>query len=219
LSSIVFALAKGRLAEHAMKLLDEAGIICDEIKSDMGRGSRKLIFSSEESKTSFFLAKAPDVPTYVDYGAADIGVAGKDSLLEERRNLYEVLDLGFGACRMIVAGREDMRERLRRGNNFRVATKYPNIALNWFARQKQQSVEIIRLAGSVELAPIIGLADFIVDIAETGRTLRENGLCALEEITPISARMVVNRASMKIKHARVVGIIKKLKGILRETQR
>jgi ATP phosphoribosyltransferase len=215
LSPLVFALAKGRLAERAVKLFGDAGIMCGEIKSDMDRGSRKLIFSNEESGMSFFLAKASDVPTYVDYGAADIGVAGKDSLLEERRNLYEVLDLGFGACRMIVAGREDMRDRLRRGNNFRVATKYPNIALDYFSRQKQQSVEIIKLAGSVELAPIIGLADFIVDIVETGGTLRENGLCVLEEIAPLSARMVVNRASMKIEHARVTGIIKRLKEVLR----
>jgi ATP phosphoribosyltransferase len=211
---VVCALTKGRLAEAAVDLFDRAGILSGEIKSAMKKKSRRLIFGSDDSELSYFMAKAPDVPTYVEYGAADIGIAGKDALMEGCRNLYEVLDLGFGTCTMVVAGREEQRELVRRGNNLRVATKYPHIALDYFVRRKQQSVEIIKLNGSVELAPIIGLADVIVDIVETGGTLKENGLTPLEEISPISARLVVNRASMKIEHARIVEVIKKLKAIL-----
>jgi ATP phosphoribosyltransferase len=211
---LVTALTKGRLADVAIELFARAGILSDGLKSDLAKKSRRLIFSSHDSDIEFFLAKASDVPTYVDYGAADIGVAGKDTLLEGRRNMYEVLDLGFGACTMVVAGREEMREQVRRGGSLRVATKYPNIALDYFVRQKQQSVEIIMLNGSVELAPIVGLSDVIVDIVETGGTLRENGLAVLEEIVPISARLVVNRASMKVEHGRVVELIKKIKAVL-----
>jgi ATP phosphoribosyltransferase len=214
MSALVFALTKGRLAEMTIELFCRAGVIVGEMADEMRRKSRRLIFTSRDGESSFFLAKGSDVPTYVEYGAADIGIAGKDSIMEEGRNLYEVLDLGFGVCKMVVAGREEMRERLTFGNNLRVATKYPHIALDYFARRKQRSVEIIRLAGSVELAPIVALADVIVDIVETGGTLAENGLCALEEIAPVSARMVVNRASMKIEHRRVVELIKKIKAAL-----
>jgi len=214
MKSLVVALTKGRLVDNAVELFGRAGILSDGLKAALGKKSRRLVFSSRDSDIEFFLAKASDVPTYVDYGAADIGVAGKDTLLEGRRNLYEVLDLGFGACTMVVAGREEMREQVRRGNNLRVATKYPQIALDYFVRRKRQSVEIVMLNGSVELAPIIGLADAIVDIVETGGTLRENGLSILEEIVPISARLVVNRASMKVEHKRVVELIKKIKAVL-----
>jgi ATP phosphoribosyltransferase len=217
LKPLVAALTKGRLSQDAINLFDSAGILSAEMKSALAaleKKSRRLIFSSGDSDLRFFLAKAPDVPTYVDYGAADVGVAGKDTLMEGRRNLYEVLDLGFGACTMVVAGPEEARGRLRHGNNLRVATKYPHIALDYFVRQKQQTVEIIMLSGSVELAPIIGLSDVIVDIVETGSTLRENGLTVLEEIAPISARLVVNRASMKIERERIARMIKKLKAVL-----
>ena len=213
---LVVALTKGRLTDDAVALCERAGILSGGMKAVLAKKSRRLIFSSDDSDMEFFLAKASDVPTYVDYGAADIGVAGKDTLLEGRRNLYEVLDLGFGACRMVVAGREDMRDSVKRGGALRVATKYPQIAIDYFTRLKQQSVEIVMLNGSVELAPIVGLADVIVDIVETGGTLRENGLAILEEIVPISARLVVNRASMKVEHARVVDLIKKIKSVLRE---
>jgi ATP phosphoribosyltransferase len=211
---LTVALAKGRLADKAMDLFVRAGVTCPAMKETMDETSRRLVFSSEETDLSFFMAKAPDVPTYVDYGAADVGVAGKDTLLEEGRHLYEVLDLKFGVCRMVVAGHEKTRDRLRRGNNLRVATKYPRIALDYFSRRKQQTVEIIKLNGSVELAPIIGLADVIVDIVESGVTLAENGLNVLEEITPLSARMVVNRASMKTRRAPVTELITKLKEAL-----
>jgi ATP phosphoribosyltransferase len=215
MNALTFALTKGRLADKTVELFDRAGILPGAIKTTMTEKSRRLVFSSED--LSFFLAKAPDVPTYVEYGAADIGIAGKDVLLEEGRNLYEVLDLGFGVCSMVVAGCETAREKVRYGNNLRVATKYPHIALDYFGRRKQQTVEIIRLNGSVELAPIVGLADAVVDIVETGDTLRENGLNVLEEIFPLSARMVVNRASMKMERKRIVEMIKKLKKILPET--
>jgi ATP phosphoribosyltransferase len=213
---LVCALTKGRLAESAMKLLGRANELSRGIEAEMKKKSRRLVFSSDDSDVRFFMAKASDVPTYVDYGAADIGVAGKDTLMEGKRNLYEVLDLGFGVCRMVVAGPDGAREMVRRGNNLRVATKYPQIALDYFTRLKQQSVEIIMLNGSVELAPIVGLADVIVDIVETGGTLRENGLDVLEEIAPISARLVVNRASMKIERVRIARLIKNIKAALKE---
>lgn len=205
---LTFALAKGRLADITMERLKSIGITCSEMEDK----SRKLIFTNEELKLKFFLSKASDVPVYVEYGAADIGVAGKDTLLEENRNLYEVLDLGFGKCKMAVAGFPGGIDKLRNGNNFRIATKYPAIAADYFYNQKQKTVEIVKLNGSVELAPIVGLADFIVDIVETGSTLKENGLAVLEEITDLSARMVVNRASIKMEHERITDIIKRLRG-------
>ncbi|MDR3164702.1 MAG: ATP phosphoribosyltransferase [Synergistaceae bacterium] len=215
---LVAALTKGRLTNDAINLFSRAGILSEGMKSALDaleKKSRRLIFSSADSDLRFFLAKASDVPTYVDYGAADVGVAGKDALMEGQRNLYEVLDLAFGACTMVVAGPEEERDHLKRGNNLRVATKYPHIALDYFVRRKQQTVEIIMLSGSVELAPITGLSDVIVDIVETGGTLRENGLTVLEEIAPISARLVINRASMKIERERIAGMIKQLKAALR----
>ncbi len=176
--------------------------------------SRRLIFVNEELKYRFFLAKAPDVPTYVEYGAADIGIVGRDTVLEEGRQLYEVLDLGFGKCRMCVAGPESAKELLRHHELIRVATKYPNIAKDYFYNRKHQTVEIIKLNGSIELAPIVGLSEVIVDIVETGSTLRENGLKVLEEICPLSARMVVNQVSMKLEQDRIKDIITNLKQVL-----
>jgi ATP phosphoribosyltransferase len=208
---ITIALAKGRLAFEALSLLEKIGITCDEIKD---KTSRKLIFVNEELKLKFFLAKANDVPTYVEYGAADIGVAGKDTLLEEGRKMYEVLDLGIGKCKMCVAGPSASKSLLHHGGLIRVATKYPNIAKDYFYNKKHQTVEIIKLNGSIELAPIVGLSEVIVDIVETGSTLRENGLVILEEICNISARMVVNEVSMKMEHERISKIIKDLKQIL-----
>lgn len=208
---LTFALAKGRLADKTMELLESIGFTCDEMKEK----SRKLVFTNEDLKLKFFLAKATDVPTYVEYGAADIGVVGKDTLLEEKKNLYEVLNLGFGKCRMVVAGPEEMKSKLESGQDLlRVATKYPNIASDYFYHKKQQTVEIIKLNGSVELAPIVGLAEVIVDIVETGSTLKENGLYVLEEICPLSARMVVNRVSMKMEYDRITELIEKAKKAL-----
>ena len=205
---LTFALAKGRLAFKTLDLLEKVGITCEEMKD---KDSRKLIFVNEEKKLRFFLAKVPDVPTYVEYGAADIGIVGKDTIMEEGRKLYEVLDLGFGACKMCVCGPEAARGYLNHNQLIRVATKYPNIAKDYFYNQKNQTVELIKLNGSIELAPIVGLAEVIVDIVETGGTLKENGLRVLEEICPLSARMVVNPVSMKMENERITRLIQSLK--------
>ena len=208
---LTFALCKGRLAKKTMELLEKIGITCEEMKDP---DTRKLIFVNEERKLKFFLAKGPDVPTYVEYGAADIGVVGKDVILEENRRMYEVLDLGYGKCRMCVCGPESARNLLKKQELIRVATKYPHIARNYFYDQKHQTVEIIKLNGSIELAPIVGLSEVIVDIVETGSTLRENGLKVLEEICPLSARMVVNQVSMKMENDRIGKLIQELKAVL-----
>lgn len=205
---ITFALAKGRLARKAMEILEETGITCEEMKDEK---TRKLIFVNEELKFRFFLAKASDVPTYVEYGAADIGIVGRDTLLEEGRKLYEVYDLGIGKCKMCVCGPESAKSLLNGHELIRVASKYPNIAKDYFYNVKHQTVEIIKLNGSVELAPIVGLSEVIVDIVETGATLRENGLQVLEEVCDLSARMVVNQVSMKMESGRISDIIDKLR--------
>lgn len=210
---LTVALAKGRLADKAMDLFGKIGISCEEMKD---KGSRKLIFVNEELGIRFFLAKASDVPTYVEYGAADIGIVGKDTILEEGRKLYEVMDLGIGKCRMCVCGPESARERLNHHELIRVATKYPGIAKDYFYNRKYQTVEIIKLNGSIELAPIVGLSEVIVDIVETGSTLRENGLLVLEEICTLSARMVVNQVSMKTENERITSIIRGFQDLLRE---
>ena len=208
---LTFALGKGRLAKKTLELFESIGITCEEMKDP---DTRKLIFTNEELKLKFFLAKGPDVPTYVEYGAADIGVVGEDTILEENRNIYEVLDLGFGKCRMCVCGPAEAQELLNHHDLIRVASKYPRIAKNYFYNTKNQTVEIIKLNGSIELAPIVGLSEVIVDIVETGSTLRENGLVVLEEVCPLSARMVVNQVSMKMENERITALIEKLKGAL-----
>ena len=208
---LTFALGKGRLAKQTLSTFEKIGITCQEMKD---KDTRKLIFVNEELKLKFFLAKGPDVPTYVEYGAADIGVVGKDTILEEARNIYEVLDLGFGKCRMCVCGPKDAKELLQHHELIRVATKYPRIAKDYFYNKKHQTVEIIKLNGSIELAPIVGLSEVIVDIVETGSTLRENGLGVLEEVCPLSARMVVNQVSMKMENERITKLIRDLKEVL-----
>lgn len=208
---LTFALAKGRLADKTLSLFEQIGITCEEMKD---KSSRKLIFTNEELGFRFFLAKAGDVPTYVEYGAADIGVVGKDTLLEEGRRLYEVLDLKMGQCRMCVCGPESVRAYLNNHEQIRVATKYPAIAKDYFYNKKHQTVEIIKLGGSIELAPIVGLSEVIVDIVETGSTLRENGLSVLEEVCPLSARMVVNQVSMKMENERITRLIQQLRPLI-----
>lgn len=200
---LTIALSKGRLAELAAELLEGAGVDCTELKSN----SRKLILTDEKNKIRFFLAKPADVPTYVEYGAADIGVVGRDTLLEEGRDLYEVLNLGFGKCRMCVAGPRELEGRMDDVTISRVATKYPEVARQYFRHHRRESVEIIKLSGSIELAPLVGLADVIVDLVETGRTLKENGLVVLDDIADISARLVVNRVSMKMESERIGTLI------------
>ena len=208
---LTFALAKGRLADKTLSLFEQIGITCEEMKD---KSSRKLIFTNEELGFRFFLAKAGDVPTYVEYGAADIGVVGKDTLLEEGRRLYEVLDLKMGQCRMCVCGPESARAYLNNHEQIRVATKYPAIAKDYFYNKKHQTVEISKLGGSIELAPIVGLSEVIVDIVETGSTLRENGLSVLEEVCPLSARMVVNQVSMKMENERITRLIQQLRPLI-----
>lgn len=210
---ITIALAKGRLAKQTLALLEQTGITCEEMKD---KETRKLIFVNEELGLKFFLSKTSDVPTYVEYGAADIGVVGSDTILEEGRKILEVLDLGLGKCRMCVAGPASARELLKKNEIIRVASKYPKIAKDYFYNKKHQTVEIVKLNGSVELAPIVGLSEVIVDIVETGSTLKENGLEVLEEICPLSARVVVNEASMKMQRERITKIVKDLKQALNE---
>ncbi len=209
MSVIKLALAKGRLAEQTLELLERAGICCPELKEK----SRKLVYRDVSGMYEFIMVKPSDVPTYVDYGVADVGVAGKDTLLEENRPLYEVLDLGFGKCRMCVAGFPKRREDKITASHFRVATKYPSIARRYY-EERGENVEIIKLNGSVELGPLVGLSDVIVDIVESGATLRANGLDVLETVCDISARLVVNRVSLKTKGDDIKRLITTLKAQL-----
>ena len=205
---ITIALAKGRLAKQTLALLEQSGITSEEMKE---KDTRKLIFVNEELRLKFFLSKTSDVPTYVEYGAADIGVVGSDTIMEEGRKILEVLDLGLGKCNMCVAGPASASALLQKNEIIRVASKYPKIAKDFFYNKRHQTVEIVKLNGSVELAPIVGLSEVIVDIVETGSTLRENGLEVLEVICPLSARVVVNEASMKMQRERITKIIRDLK--------
>ena len=208
---LTFELGKGRLASKTLELFEKIGITCEEMKD---KKSRKLIFVNEELKLRFFLSKGPDVPTYVEYGAADIGIVGRDTILEEGRKVHEVLDLGYGKCRMCICGPKEAEDLLKHHELIRVATKYPNIAKDYFYNVKHQTVEIIKLNGSIELAPIVGLSEVICDIVETGSTLRENGLTVLEEVCPLSARMIVNPVSMRMESERIKDLIQRLRTVI-----
>lgn len=208
---LTFALGKGRLASQTLELFEKIGITCEEMKD---KKSRKLIFVNEELKLRFFLSKGPDVPTYVEYGAADIGIVGRDTILEEGRKVHEVLDLGYGKCLMCICGPKEAEDLLKHHELIRVATKYPNIAKDYFYNVKHQTVEIIKLNGSIELAPIVGLSEVICDIVETGSTLRENGLTVLEEVCPLSARMIVNPVSMRMESERIKDLIQRLRTVI-----
>lgn len=208
---LTIALAKGRLAEFSVKILMDLGYNCGEVLEK----TRKLIFTDEEHKLKFILVKASDVATYVEYGAADIGIVGRDTILEEGRNIYEMVDLKFGKCRMCVCGPASLKGKLYEHSPLRVASKYTNIAKDYFD-SKDMSIELIKLNGSVELAPLTGLSDVIVDIVETGKTLYENGLDVLEEICPLSARIIVNRVSAKIERERISTIVGAMKAKVNE---
>ena len=210
---ITIALGKGRLAKTTMELFEKIGITCTEMQD---KKSRKLIFINEEAKIKFFLAKVPDVPTYVEYGSADMGVVGLDTILEENRNIFDVLDLGFGKCRMCICGKSEAKELLNSKETIRVATKYPRIAKDYFYNTKNQTVDIIKLNGSIELAPILELTDVICDIVETGSTLRENGLSVLETVCDLSARVVVNQVSYRLENERITDLIYRLNQALKE---
>ena len=204
------ALTKGRLEKDTVNMLEGFGYDCTSIREK----GRKLILSVPDGNLEVVLAKANDVITYVEHGVCDMGVVGKDTIMEEGRRAFEVLDLGFGKCRMCVCGPESVREKLEHHEMIRVASKYPEIARDYFHNVKHQTVDIIKLNGSVELGPIVGLSDVIVDIVETGSTLRENGLTVLEEICPLSARMIVNQVSMRMEHERIRRLINELKDLI-----
>ncbi|OEU59429.1 MAG: ATP phosphoribosyltransferase [Desulfuromonadales bacterium C00003094] len=208
---ITFALPKGRIMQDSMELFSKIGITCPEMAGD----SRKLVFENRESKFRFMAVRATDVPTYVEYGCADIGVVGKDTLLEQGKDLYEPLDLKFGYCRLMVAEPKALREEEDPSSwsNIRVATKYPNITERYFAARGVQ-VELIKLYGSIELAPLVGLSERIVDLVSTGATLRDNGMVEVETIAEITSRLIVNRASLKTKHQRISRILADLEEVI-----
>ncbi|AUM95462.1 TPA: ATP phosphoribosyltransferase [Clostridium botulinum] len=211
MKKVKIALTKGRLEKKAIEIFKTININTRELE-DKGR---KLIFNceNEEYNIEFFLVKAKDVETYVEYGAADIGIVGKDTLMETNREFYEVLDLNVGKCKFALAALPNFK--LDQGyNRKKIATKYPNIAREYF-RKKDMDVELIKIEGSVELGPIVGLADAIVDIVETGNTLRENGLVVVEDICEISARMIVNKASMKTKRDEIMKIIENISEVIK----
>ena len=211
---VTIALAKGRLADRTMELLEAIGIDCAQVR---GPG-RRLVFEEPTGRFRFILVKPSDVPTYVDHGVADIGVAGKDTLMEENRPLYELLDLGFGKCKLCIAGFPEGKRRAVTDANFRVATKYPNIAREYYGA-RGQTIEIIKLNGSVELGPLVGLSDVILDVVESGGTLRANGLVIQETVVEnVSARMVVNCVSLKTKGERIRWLIDALAAQLARTK-
>ena len=198
------ALPKGRLGEKVYDIFEKAGFECPSIKEN----NRKLIFENSEKQVRYFWVKPSDVAIYVERGAADIGVAGKDILLEYRPDVYEMLDLNLGKCRMAVAAPNDFRDDETR--TLRVATKFTNIAANFYAGLGRQ-IDIIKLNGSIELAPILGLSDVIVDIVETGTTLRENNLSVVQEILPISARLIANKASFQFKSQQIEMLLQQVR--------
>jgi len=212
---VTFALPKGRIMQDSMELFARIGITCPEMEG----GSRKLVFENPEQKYRFMAVRATDVPTYVEYGCADIGVVGQDTLMEQGKDLYEPLDLGFGYCRMVVAEPAALQQRDNPlgWSNLRVATKYPNVTERYFAAKGVQ-VELIKLYGSIELAPLVGLAERIVDLVSTGATLRENNMVEVETIAEITSRLVINRASLKTKHRRITAIIEGLERVLAEDE-
>jgi ATP phosphoribosyltransferase len=200
---INIALPKGRLGEKAYGLLEQAGYGCPEIREN----NRKLTFENPETGVRYFWVKPSDVGIYVERGAADLGIVGKDILLEYGPDVYELADLGLGRCRMCVAGPADFRDTMDR--TLRVATKFPNIARQYYSGQSRE-IDIIKLNGSIEIAPLLGLSDVIVDIVETGTTLRENGLAPLETIVEISARLISNKVSYKFRHEGITALCARL---------
>lgn len=200
-NNISIALPKGRLAEETLELFINKGICGNDV---VDFNSRKLIFTDEKNHISFLLIRNTDIPAYVEYGAADLGVVGKDVLLESKSPLYEFMDLGFGYCRLCSAGIKDRDNTYRQ--NMKIATKYPHITKEFFAK-KGIMVDIIKLYGSIEIAPIAGLSDLIVDLVSTGETMRKNGLCEVETIMESTARLVANKSLSRAKHTRIKEIL------------
>lgn len=207
---LTIALSKGKLIDAALELFRRAGYRITGLSGE----SRRLIFVSRENEMTFLIVRPSDVPTYVEYGGADAGIVGKDVLMEQESDVYEPLDLGFGACRISVAARqgEDSNDRL--SSKVRIATKYPRITERYF-NQRGIPVEIIKLYGSIELAPVVGLADRIVDLVETGGTLRAHDLVEVEVVAQSSARLIVNRASFRLKQEPLMALIRKLRSAVR----
>jgi ATP phosphoribosyltransferase len=203
---VTVAVSKGKLLGPTLALFRKAGLMNGALSEE----SRRLVFPCPKTETTFLIVRASDVPTYVEYGAADVGVVGKDMLLEQDRDVYEPVDLKFGACRISVAARSGQELRDRLSSKVRVATKYPNITERYF-NQKGIPVEIIKLYGSIELAPLVGLADRIVDLVSSGRTLKAHHLVEVELIAESTARLIVNRASLKMKHVSITTLIQRLK--------
>ena len=204
---LTIAIAKGRLGDKGYELLKQIGLECKDLEED----SRKLILTNEENKVRYILVKAVDVPVYVERGAADLGIVGKDTIMEEERSFYEIADLKFGKCKFAVAALEGFE--IDPSKTLKVASKYTNVARKYFLSQGMQ-VDMIKLNGSVELAPLIGLSDVVVDIVETGRTLKENGMVVIEEMHDISARLIANKVSFKVKNERIKRIMKDLNELI-----
>lgn len=204
---ITIAIPKGRILQDSVALFRKIGIDCEDLLSD----TRKLIFENREQRMRYMIVRATDVPTYVEYGSADLGIVGKDTLLEQEKDLYEPLDLRFGYCRMVVAEPAELsrNDDPAGWTSIRIATKYPNFTEKYFTRKGVQ-VEIIKLYGSIELAPLVGLSERIVDLVSTGETLKQNGLVEVDTIAEITTRLIVNRASLKTKQKRITEIIEGL---------
>ncbi|MGI6176159.1 MAG: ATP phosphoribosyltransferase [Christensenellales bacterium] len=209
MKEVTIALAKGRLGDFSIELLEQCGLDCSELKDE----GRKLIFYDRANVYRFLLAKPSDVPAYVEHGAADMGIVGKDTLMEADAPLYEMMDLKYAACSLCIAGYPQQNKRNVAMDNRVVATKYPNIARRYY-QAKGETIDVIKLNGSIELAPLLGIADVILDIVQSGRTLKDNGLIVLEKICDISARLVVNRVSLKTKNERIGELMQKMRGII-----
>jgi ATP phosphoribosyltransferase len=204
---ITIAIPKGRILHDSVALFRKIGIDCDELLSD----TRKLIFENPKQKMRYMIVRATDVPTYVEYGCADLGIVGSDTLLEQQKDLYEPLDLKFGYCRLVVAEPAELSrtDDPASWTHIRIATKYPKVTEKYFTGKGVQ-VEIVKLYGSIELAPLVGLSERIVDLVSTGETLRQNGLVEVETIAEITCRLIVNRGSLKTKHKRITEILEGL---------
>lgn len=210
---VTIALPKGKLLEPSIKIFDKLGLMPEEVKN----AGRRLIFKSQEHSLTYMVIRPTDVPTYVEYGAADIGIVGKDMLLEQEKDLYELLDLQFGHCRVVVAGPKEAVVPYKGGKwvKIRVATKYPRITEKYFGGRGVHA-DIIKLYGSIELAPLTGLSDIIVDLISTGRTLKENNLEVIETVADSTARLIANRASLKLKFQRINGVVEDLRKVIQK---
>ncbi len=207
---LTIALPKGTLYKPSLKLLKEVGLDVSEMEGD----TRKMIFVDEEAKTKYIICRPTDIPTFVEYGAADIGFVGKDTIVEQKKDVYELLDLKYGSCRFVVAVPAALKDkRLEDFGQARVATKFPGVAENYF-RSRGLQVEIIKLHGNIELAPMVGLSEMIVDIVSSGRTLRENNLVEVEQIFNSTTRLIANRVSHRMKYQRINPIMDKLRDIV-----